>query len=566
MMNAERLMIVKIFMRFLKRSLYRLCSPLTRMYRRYSMERLYSKHGLISDAGSSTTLFWVPGGMPLMLHLEGAVAAALKLRHHRVHAIICDGVFSACVKRDITEQIPIEEWGDTCAACKRACSDTLTLMGIEHSFIGDYVSAQELARAKDQAALAKWDGIEALKYRDVSIGKNVKSAVLRYLKGNDLPADHRLVQEYAFSGLVCAAAANNAFDKLAPSRVFMSHGVYVDWGPALHTALQMQIPVTAWMASYLPSRFYFRHVLDGAHIDFHSMSDEAWSEIGGRSLTSEQEERLNIFLTNRYQRNASFDMKEFKPYFGKTSEILARYRLDESKPIWGILCHINWDTVSDYAPMLYDSFNEWMIETVEIAAKIPGVQWLVKVHPAEAWDNPDSGVEMLIRKNFPNLPDNIRVLPAEENISPLDFYGLVDGAVTVYGTAGLELAMHGKPVILAGEAHYGKKGFSLDTDSRDAYRNLLLQTAEIGALSKSQVDLARQYAYCYFILRQIYISAVSSPDSKWWSFQFDKRASLLAGKDPTVDFLCERIMDGKDFIMSPQLEAEVDNQMIKTLC
>lgn len=542
----------------------RLADLVTRAYRARTMWRLYSSSPS-SEGQDAPILFWVPGGMPIMLHFEGAIAAALKLRRHKVHAIICDGIFSACVKREITDQIPVSEWAKTCGDCRRACSNTLTELGIPHSFIGDYVSKRELDHAKSVSETIIWDEVETLKYGGVSVGKNVKSAVLRYLKGHDLPTDPRLVQEYAFSGLVCASAACNAFGKLQPSRVFMSHGVYVDWGPALHTALEMQIPITAWMASYLPSRFYLRHVPDGVHIDFHNMSEEAWRDISAMPWVADEEERLNTYLTDRYLKDVSFDMKRFKPYVGKTSEVLARYRLDENKPIWGIFAHINWDTVSDYAPMLYESFNEWMSETIEIAKEVSDVQWLVKVHPAEAWDNPDSGVESLIRKKFPVLPDNIRVLPAEENISPLDFYGLVDGAVTVYGTAGLELAVHGKPVILAGDGHYGKKGFTYDAESRDAYRRLLRTVREIGPLTATQVQLAKKYAYCYFILRQVPLSVVANPNAKWWSFQFDKRERLLPGKDPVIDFLCERIMDGKDFIMDPQLEIEGSNYMARII-
>lgn len=512
------------------------------------------------------TLFWVPGGMPLMLHVEGVIAAALRLRKQSVHAILCDGVFSACVKREITDQVPVSEWSSACAACKSACSDTLTQLGISHSFIGDYVSQQDLDAAKKRALTVEWYTLEELTYGGVSIGKNAKSAILRYLKGHDLPSDPRLVHEYAYSSLICAAAARNALESLKPDRVFMSHGVYVDWGPALHTSLEMKIPVTAWMASYLPARFYFRHVRDGMHIDFHNMSTSAWDEVSATPLSQEQEERLGNYLLDRYQNNTSFDMKRFKSYVGRTSEALARYSLDKNKPTWGIFAHINWDSVSDYAPMLYNSFNEWIIETIEIIKEVRDVQWLIKVHPAEDWDNPDSGVQLLIRKKFPNLPINIRVLSAKENISPLDFYELVEGGVTVYGTAGLELAAHGKPVILAGDAHYGKKGFTLDADSREAYQELLRNAGTSALLNPNQVALAKRYAYCHFIRRQVPISVVANPESKWWSFQFDKRERLLPGNDVAIDFLCERILDGRDFIMSTDLEAKANNIIKENIC
>jgi len=535
-------------------------SRVLKLWRSHTMQCLYRK-SLSYDGTSGEVLFWVPGGMPLMLHVEGAIAAAMKLRGHKVHAIICDGVFSACVQREITDQVPIEEWRKACRSCRRGCASMLDELGIDYSFIGDYVSPHELDDAKTKSSRLEWSALNTVYCGGVSVGKNIKSSILRYMKGHSLPSDSRLVQEYAYSGLVSAVSASNALVRRRPSRVFMSHGVYVDWGTALHVALAKGIPVTAWTSSYLPSRFYFRHVPDGEHIDFHNMSEDAWTKISSRVLSSKEKERLNAYIMDRYLRDVSFDMKRFKPFVGKAPEIMARYGLDHDKPIWGVLAHINWDSVSDNAPMLYDSFNEWMVDTVEVARETPEVQWLVKVHPAESWDNPDSGVDVLIRREFPELPDNIRILSAEEEVSPLDFFGLVDGAVTVYGTAGLELCIHGKPVILAGDAHYGKKGFTYDAENREDYQHLLREAGSICQLSAGQVELAKQYAYCYFILRQIPVSVVDNPASKWWAFQFKHKDWLLPGKDPAMDFLCERLLDGTDFIMSPQLEVVANKNM-----
>lgn len=547
--------------RFFGRLLGGFVGRVVSIYWRYAMQRLYKKN-LPALSGNELILFWVPGGMPLMLQLEGAVAAALKLRGQKVHAIICDGIFDACVKREITDQIPVAEWAKSCARCKKHCSKTLTQFGIEHSFIGDYVSASELQKAHEMSRSETFSTIGEMQHRDIVFGENVRSSIIRYLQGHDLPNDPDLVPAYAFSGLVSATAASNALDKLKPSRVFMSHGSYVDWGPALHISVERKIPVTAWMASYLPSRFYFRHIPDRVHIDFHNMSDAAWGEVSAQQLTEEQSEKLNRFMDDRYKRNASFDMPHLEGYLGKKDEIRLRYDLSSEKPVWGILAHINWDAVCDYAPMLYDSFDEWMIETINIAIEDPSVQWLIKIHPAEAWDNRlGTGVEALVRDTFPKLPENIKLFSARENISPLDFFELVDGAITVYGTPGLELAMKGRPVILAGDAHYGKKGFTYDAHNRQAYTDLVKRAASIGPLKESQVDLAMVYAYCYFFSRQVPISAVFNSNNKWWGFQIGKRESLLPGRDPAIDFICERTLDGKDFIMSAELEAEVSNYM-----
>jgi hypothetical protein len=523
-----------------------------RRYQILAIRFLYSKGREIGEH-SESTLFWVPGGMPGMLQLETAIASALKLRGNKVHAVICDGVFSACVRREITDQVPIQDWSKSCNACKKECAKVLDTMGIPFSYIGDHVIQEDLSMLRKTSQVVTWESLNDLSFQGLNIGDNVQSSILRFLKGNEMPNDESLVREYAFSGLVCAAASKRIIEETQPSRIFMSHGVYVDWGPALHTALAKKVPVTAWMSSYLPACFYFRHVEDSVHRDFHNMSTKAWDEVKNSQFTNEKSERLGQFLEGRYKRDTSFDMQRFKPFTGGGNELRHKYQFDSTKPLWGIMAHINWDAVSDYSPMVYESFNQWMKDTIHVINDMRDVQWVIKVHPAESWDNPESGVEFLIKKYFPDLPEHIRIFSAEENISPLDFFNMVDGGITVYGTAGLELALHGKPIILAGDAHYGKKGFTYDANSKEHYRELLSQVTHIHSLSEDQIALAKKYAYCYFMQRQIPIEVVKDPKSKWWNFQFDKKELLLEGRDPVIDFICEKIVDRTDFIMDEHL-------------
>lgn len=518
------------------------------------MAKLYQRGRQLSRS-EAPVLFWVPGGMPLMLHVEGAIAAALKLRGVPVHAVICDGPFRACVKREIKDGMPIQVWGDACVQCKTHTSSLLKDLGIPFSFIGDFVSEAARADLWNRVSSVDFETLAKLQYDDLDVGINARSAVLRYLQGAKLNGNEFIVREYAFSALVCAEAARNAIDKIGPSRVFLSHGTYVDWGPALKTALAHKLPVIAWMASYLNARFYFRVVENQTKIDFHNLSQLGWEILKYAPLTPLQDAALDSFLESRYKEHNSFDMKQLSQYLGNVSHFREKYALAGDKPVWGINAHINWDAVSDYSPMAHKSFDDWILDTMRVALEIPEVQWLLKIHPAEAWDNPASGVQRLIEKNFPALPPHIRVIPAEEEISPLEFFELVDGGITVYGTSGLEMALQGKPVILAGEAHYGQKGFTYDGLTIESYRRLLRQAVSFKPLTDEQRRLARQYAYCFFIQRQVPLPVVKDPNSNWWSFQIDKCETLLPGKDPFVDFICDRIMDCQDFVMDEELVA-----------
>lgn len=499
--------------------------------------------------------------MPLMLHTEGALALALSLRSARVHAVICDGAFKACMLRNIEVAAPVQCWGEhgssettlSCAECKAANSSVLDLFGISYSYIGDYVPEADRKPLLDVARRVTRDSLDTLNLENIMLGRKVHASVLRYLKGNPLDGNEDIIPEYTYSALLCARAAINCVNSFRPSRLFMPTGTYVDWGPALQVAFSKDIPVSGWMSSYLSGRFYFGHVLDEQRLVYINMSEETWAEVQNQTLEAQQEFRLQEFLEKRYTNHISFDLKKQLQYTGNPKIIKEKFGIRQSIPVWGVLAHLTWDLASEGSPMTYPTFTDWILDTVKEIIKITEINWLIKVHPAEAWENQKIGIQKVIEHNFPSLPPHVQIIPADTDISPLDFLQIIDGGVTVFGTAGLELVLQGKAVILAGEAYYGGKGFTYDGLTRDSYRQLLGQASSLPSLDADQLLLAKKFAYCHFIQRQIPFPVVYDPESSWWKFQPHKIPLLLPGRDPFTDFICDRILDGQDFIMPENL-------------
>ena len=68
-------------------------------------------------------------------------------------------------------------------------------------------------------------------------------------------------------------------------------------------------------------------------------------------------------------------------------------------------------------------------------------------------------------------------------------------------TVGLEMAMSGTAVVVAGQTHYRSKGFTFDPNSWDEYfefLDLFDKNRNAFQLSENQVKEAWQYAYCFF--------------------------------------------------------------------
>ena len=112
----------------------------------------------------------------------------------------------------------------------------------------------------------------------------------------------------------------------------------------------------------------------------------------------------------------------------------------------------------------------------------------------------------------------------------------------------------GKPVITTGNTHYSNKGFSLEAKNKKDYFSILKNANKIKPLTKKQVKLARQYAYSYFIQRQIPLNAQNKSQGHWGDLDLNKLDLLLPGRDQAMDAICDGIVKGQDVILNSKYE------------
>tara|TARA_E500000318_G_C3546998_1_gene207148 strand:- start:944 stop:1486 length:543 start_codon:yes stop_codon:yes gene_type:complete len=109
--------------------------------------------------------------------------------------------------------------------------------------------------------------------------------------------------------------------------------------------------------------------------------------------------------------------------------------------------------------------------------------------------------ENALRDAFGELPDHIKILPADTKVNTWSLFELADFGLTVRGTVGMELPCLGKPVITAGTGRYSERGFTVDPATKDSYRQTLLDLHLFPTLSQKQTYLAQLYYYASFFLR-----------------------------------------------------------------
>ncbi len=225
-----------------------------------------------------------------------------------------------------------------------------------------------------------------------------------------------------------------------------------------------------------------------------------WGQGEERALTEELDNRYNgkWFLQNRNQQYTTQESQK---------KICRKLDLDPNKKTAIIFSHVLWDANLFYGDDLFEDYGHWFVETVRAATRNPNLNWVVKMHPANAWkrarDNAkgEPAETKLIREKIGLLPDNVKLLQPESEISTMALFRICDFGITVRGTTGIELPCFGKSILTAGTGRYSDLGFTIDSRSRVEYLNRLSELHTYPAMTPEQTLLAKRHAHAVFRIR-----------------------------------------------------------------
>lgn len=516
------------------------------------LKKINTNNKVKSDFHGKRLLSWEPAPWPVHIDLIGFISAAMNLRDVTVEMVICDGLQNACIFRDVNHNIPISKWSNRCKNCYSACKDESESFNIPINCLGDLVDNNTQFRLKKISKTIRLNDIPNYKYKDINIGHYVISSVVRYYRGISEDFDENILREYLFSALITIEAAENKIQKFKPDIIYMSHGLYTSWGPVFEYAVKNEIPVIRIGGGFKKGYTYFRKISQFGSVHTGILSNTGWNDRKANKLSNIENEILDNFLINRYEKSnsESSDIKNTISVMDK-EDILKIPKFDSKIPIWCIFSHVLWDdAVRMSTKSSFPDFNIWMEETLKEIGTITNVNWIVKIHPAE--ERGDSALTTLdiINNVFSEVPPNIWIIKSDDIINTESIFSVINGGITCRGTVGLELAARGKSVIVAADAYYAEKGFTIDCFTESEYRKILRECLNIPSkLNSIQKEAARRFAFSYFIQRHIPIPFIVDANGNFSSFDWSKISNLVAGEDRILDTICNSFINSNDFIL-----------------
>ncbi len=483
---------------------------------------------------------------------DALMAWAVRLRGATPLVLLCNEALTAC------EVATVNNYPDdnaflaagrpiTCDNCFSRAKQIVDAFELPYHSYTDFIAPDVWAKAATTAERVSIEDCFAFEYLGIPIGEQVEATVYRTLLRATLDRTSDLVlkttRRLLSNAIVMAEIAQAVYERLQPDVVVAHHGVYLTSGIFCALMRSRGVRIVTWNQSYRRGSMIFSHD-DTYHRTIYQEPVETWDKI---TLSDEQQRMLESYLGTHwkagwdwisYNRNANED----------PAQIIRILDLDTNRPIIGMFTNIQWDARIHYSGVVFANHADWLVETVRFFLEHPEQQLVIRVHPAEVQHTTGKARERadeVIARHFSKLPDHIKVIAPEDNISS---YALVElcSAAIVFGTKlGIEMAARGLPVIVAGEAWYRGKGFTYDSKSANEYYDLLANAGKLPRNSPDVIARARRYAYHFFFRRMIPFPSIG--------FQRDGTVvrtlqDLLPGKDIHLDTICEGILNGAPFV------------------
>jgi hypothetical protein len=306
--------------------------------------------------------------------------------------------------------------------------------------------------------------------------------------------------------------------EIQPDCVLVNDRGYSGQGEIFDLAVKRGIDTLTWNLGYKSNRLVFKRYHAGNEREHPlSPSAESWRQISSIPWSLENGNRVRQEILDCYETQDWFSMvgTQFNKKILPRDLTRQKLGLSSDMKVAVIFPHILWDGSFFFGKDLFSDYTHWFIETIRAAVANPRLQWVVKLHPAhttKAKQGNDTAPPLeyeVIERAVGKLPDHVKLVHPDDELSTYSLFQVADYTVTVRGTVGIESGLFGIPVVTAGTGRYDNRGFSLDSSTAEEYLQKLAKLETYPPLSAQQIEQAERYAYGVFLGRPLNLTSLS---------------------------------------------------------
>jgi hypothetical protein len=336
--------------------------------------------------------------------------------------------------------------------------------------------------------------------------------------------------EYLTEALTCIATSQRLLESYNFQLIAASHVINFQHGSLGWLALRRGMPVVLLFGLYGVLRFaklsepnhiheFWNRPTTDDLLALRPGQAESLRRIGRRYL----EKRVGG-QTNDPGAQYAFQMRQ--GIIDRVS-LAKEFGWDPKKPIIAVYTSSWYDMPHGYGMSHFRDFQDWILATFEAAAKNQRVNWLLKPHPFDDWYGGITLQDLIPQQSYPH----IRL--TDKTWSGSALVDIIDGLVTYHGTAGIEFAAIGKPVLIADVGPYHDFGFAKWPHSRQEYIDALASDWWEEIDLQEAARRAQIFAGWYFCRPAWQGDFLLDDDSTQWAI-YRKIPNLLAENEEAI--------------------------------
>jgi hypothetical protein len=475
------------------------------------------------------------------------VAHSLRLRGANVQIYTCGGRLPICNIASHHAAPPMP-----CDFCRTYTSRAFQLLDFSPHRLQDFVSIDDIRVVQRAVAGLSPNELELFEDSDLPVGRIVQISVRWFLNSGTISDDSlslRTYRQFLVSGAIVGRAARQLLQQTDPQVLYLLNGLFFEEQILMFLAHQRNIDVITHESGFHADSVILAHNAIAGYFDLSAV----WPYFANQPLTTQEVTCLDTYLQARWQ--GGQDAARYYPHIqADTDDFYRTLGLDPDRPIVAAFTNILWDSAVLDRHRAFSSMTEWLAALVKYAACNPQCQFVIRIHPAEIrleMRETRQRVADFLQANFPVLPSNVHIIPPDSPLSSYTLMRLSQVGLVYTSTVGLEMALQGKPVIVAGQTHYADKGFTYQADNANDYLVLLDQLSTLSPPGPDEVELARRYAYLFFFRLMVPFPLITTLDRGRLRFNFTDLSALRPGADSSLDLICEGILQRKPFLVGP---------------
>lgn len=482
-------------------------------------------------AGGPAVLFLTPRDWAAHVQYEAVIAHALRLRGARVQFLTCGGGLEICDRANTYEAPPMP-----CRTCRHYVETSLDAHG--HPWTS-------LRSRWDDGTDDGWPELDELSRPElanvvedgVPLGELVAIPVRWFLCAADVEDDPLAgfaTRAFLRSARRIARAAARALDDATPDVVVLLNGLFLFEAIVWELCRQRGIDVVTYERAFRTETLVFSRNQPAGVYDF----SEVYAR-EARDLTDTETAELDGYLADR-RAGAAADQ------YWTPSE---RSWENPGGRLVVLFTNLTWDTAVIGRDRAFPDIRDWLDDAIATFADRPADRLVIRVHPSEVHlpgKRTRDSLQDHIARRFPSLPPNVTVVGSGDVTSSYPLMDAADLGLVYTSTTGLELAMAGTPVVVAGETHYQGKGFTIDVGSAEEFRAAIDRVLADPDAARPDREAARRYAHFFFFRAPISAPGVREPLPGLARLDGLRITDLVPGADPRVDRICDLVLAGHE--------------------